>query len=96
MSETVLVAMIGGLALVLAPGGIGAVLLNRKLNVIRDQVANDHDVNLRDDLDTKHTENGDLLHQLVRDVGGIKKDLRTIRKKQYRHDNRLHALETKD
>lgn len=96
MGESVLVALIGGFALVLtAPTSVLALVLNRKVNAIRHQVANDHDVNLRDDLDAKHDDNSALLQTIARDVGGMKEDLRLVRRTQARQDERIHTLETK-
>ncbi|MGK9146674.1 DUF2746 domain-containing protein [Plantibacter flavus] len=96
MGESVLVALIGGCALVLtAPTGLLALVLNRKVNAIRHQVTNHHTVNLREDLDAKHDDNRDLLQTIARDVGGMKEDLRLVRSTQARYDERLYNLETK-
>lgn len=95
MSEQVLIAFIQNSATVLAAAaaGVFGLLINRKVNGIRTQVANHHKVNLRDDLDDKHEENADLLKSLARDMGGMKADVRLIRKTQFKQDRRLLRLE---
>lgn len=96
MSESVLVALIGGCALVLtAPTSLLAIILNRKVNAIRHQVTNHHTVNLREDLDAKHDDNKDLLQTIARDVGGMKSDLRLIRRTQASQGDRILTLEKK-
>lgn len=45
-----------------------------------DQVQNDHSSNLRDDLDDKFDSLTELVKLAVADIGGIKSDLRQIRK----------------
>ncbi|AQX81476.1 hypothetical protein BWO91_17265 [Plantibacter flavus] len=95
MSEQVIISLIqgGATTLAAAAAGVFGLLINRKVNGIRTQVANHHKVNLRDDLDDKHEENADLLKTLARDVGGMKSDVRLIRKTQFKQDRRLLRLE---
>ncbi|MGG7509443.1 hypothetical protein [Plantibacter sp. YIM 135249] len=97
MSDIVIVALISAAALVLtAPASVLMLLVNRRVKALGHQVANDHSVNLRDDLDGKHSETGDLLRELVRDLGGMKQDVRLIRQDQSTHESRIHALEQKE
>ena len=44
----------------------------------RDQLENNHDSNLRDDLDEKFTMLGDTLTAFGRDLGGMKADIRAL------------------
>lgn len=94
MSDAVVVALIGSAQalLVVVAGGVGVPMLMRRLNAIREQVANDHKhadgtpINLRDDLDDKHDENRGILLTIQRDVMWIARQLAD-------HDNRLDGIE---
>ncbi len=94
MSDTVVVALIG------LAGTIVSIVLtarvNGKVKRVRDQVENDHAVdpskttNLREDLDEKHDA---IVNMLRRDVGGIREDIRQIRKDLSGTQDRVHELE---
>jgi uncharacterized protein YoxC len=84
------VAVVGG-ALITALLGIIGVLLGKILgntNKTVDHVANSHvddhgnPINLRDDLDEKFEGLAELVKDLSRDVGGMKEDVRIIRRDQ--------------
>lgn len=61
-----------------------------KTDLVSHNVTNDHAVNLRDDMDTKHDE---LLTMLRRDVGGMREDIRLQRRDHADLAERVHDLE---
>lgn len=79
MSEQVIIALIAMTSslLVVLVGGVVVPVLLKRVNAIRDQVANDHrnpdgtPLNLRDDLDEKHSENHGILLAIQRDVAWL-------------------------
>lgn len=96
MSDPVAVAIVGGLAIVLAAavpvlGATMAKLLGR-VKAVQQQVANDHTnpdgspLNLRDDLDEKHGENHGILLAIQRDVAWLMR-------RQAATDDRVDVLE---
>jgi len=72
-------------AIVGAVGIIIVAMLNRTrqhAKVAADQTQNSHKSNLRDDLDEKFEGLETLLTLMVADVGGMKSDMRSIRREQ--------------
>jgi len=59
----------------------------------REQVENDHDTNLRVELDERHKETRGWFSGLARDIGGIREELRGIRSSQQALDRRVQRLE---
>ncbi|ACE79958.1 hypothetical protein Pukovnik_32 [Mycobacterium phage Pukovnik] len=66
-------------------GVIAPVLLSnhrkqsKTLGTIREQVQNSHGTNLRDDIDEIHRMVREGLHDIRRDIGGLREELRTER-----------------
>ncbi|MEV4642780.1 DUF2746 domain-containing protein [Actinoplanes sp. NPDC049548] len=81
--------------IIVALVGIALELLRRnhkRLGTVRDQVQNNHDTNLRDDVDQVLTGLDDvknMLHQHGRDIGGIREELRHERAERLDVERRL-------
>ena len=82
LTEPVMVQMITTLGLV-----ITAILGGRKLNKVgrdakeaRDQTANTHETNLRDDLDSQHASVIEGLKEVILDIRGLRDDHQATRK----------------
>lgn len=87
----IIVATIGALALVVvAVIGNG---VRRRVKSIQGQVQNDHESNLREELDDRHDETRDWFKDLRRDLGGIREDLRWMRRELSTHSQRIHTIE---
>lgn len=105
MSEGVLIALIAaGPGMVTAALGALSLVKVRRIRqdtaATRDQVENNHDTNLREEADERHEENAGLLRQLVttvngvvRDLGGIRAEIRALRDDDADQRERLHDLE---
>jgi hypothetical protein len=94
----VLVAIVGGLALVV--NGLVANRGRQHAKAARKQVENSHSTNLREEGDERHEENKQLLHDVLERVAGVKSDIRGLRKDVGRlydadrtHEERIHELE---
>jgi hypothetical protein len=81
---TVITALLGYL-------GIITTATRRHARAARDQVQNSHPTNLRDDLDEKFRGLTSLVTTAVRDIGGIKSDIREVRREAA--DDRRHTLD---
>lgn len=97
MSEPIVVAIIGALQAVLI------VLLSRLSHrvtqvkrdaaVTRENVANDHTTNLREESDERHLETRRWFTRLERSIGGIRDDNRIVRTDLSALSTRVHELE---
>jgi hypothetical protein len=97
MTDAVVVAIIAAIA------GIVTTVLQlgsrRQMRAVRDQLENDHAkdphkvTNLRDDLDGKHNELLAPIRAVVRDIGGIREELRQLRRDLSHTNERVDDLE---
>jgi hypothetical protein len=103
MSEAVLVAAISGFAVMGAAGFAFLGVLVQRGNTharrasrdaarARVQLENDHTTNLREEGDERHAENGSKLDQLIRDMGGIRSDIRRLSRRDDTLSDRLDTL----
>lgn len=67
--------------------------IRRRVKSIQGQVQNDHESNLREELDDRHDETRDWFKDLRRDLGGIRQDLRWMRSELSTHSQRIHTIE---
>lgn len=74
--------------------------LRKRSEAIRYEITNDHDQPLRDDMDDKHnaviravSTVAATVRTVVRDVGGIREDIRQLRKDLSHTDERVDDLE---
>jgi uncharacterized protein YoxC len=92
--------------LISATLGVVVVVMSRRVRTIRDQVENDHatdpgkTTNLREDMDDKHNVLMDLVRplvstvrNLVRDIGGMREDMRQLRRDLSHTSHRVDDLE---
>lgn len=108
MSDAVAVQTIAtvGLVLVATLGLLGTVVtvygarLSRRVKAIQGQVQNDHDSNLREDMDAHRTEGREIaeatvaeLQALRSDIGGIRSEIRGLRGDLGRERDRIDDLE---
>lgn len=78
----------------------GVLGVRARVKRVQDQVENDHTTNMREEADERHAENRVALQwlvgtvkNLVRDIGGIRQDLRDLRS-EVRHERvRIDDLE---
>lgn len=91
----VLTAIVGGVALVLVAvvGTVGA-KINGRVRAVQGQVQNDHPMNLRDELDSRHKETRGWWRETRRDIGGIRQDIRDLRADLARERDRIDDIET--
>lgn len=87
-------------AIIVALVGAGVLGIRRRVKRVQAQVENDHTTNLREEQDERHAENSRALHwlvgtvkTLVRDVGGIRQDLRDLRADVRHERDRIDDLE---
>lgn len=97
MTEGVLVAIIGGTqAVVVALISALMVRFNkvrRDTQATRENVVNDHTINLRDENDQRHVEVTRALRDIGRDIGGVRQELRGLRETDRALDRRVTTLE---
>lgn len=87
-------------ALLVALIGAGVLSTRRRIKRVQAQVENDHTTNMREESDERHAENSRALKwlvgtvkTLVRDVGGIRQDLRDLRGDLTHERDRIDDLE---
>lgn len=90
MIEIVVATINGLVALTVLALGI---LLNRKVNKVKDQVVNGHHTNLRDESDERHLENSGKLDLLVKEIPRIRDNIGKIFDRLDRHTDEIHALQ---
>ena len=78
----------------------GVLSTRRRVKRVQAQVENDHSTNMREEADERHAENASALHwligtvkTLVRDVGGIREDVRDLRADVRHERGRIDDLE---
>jgi 5-bromo-4-chloroindolyl phosphate hydrolysis protein len=101
VSDAVLIAIIGAMQAL----GVAVVYAmqrgqRKRTEAIRYEITNDHEQPLREDMDEKHGAIVRLIQSLsaslrsvVRDVGGIREDIRQLRKDLSHTDERVDELE---
>lgn len=101
MSDGVLIAIVGAMQAI-AVALIYAMQRGqrKRTEAIRYEITNDHEQPLREDLDEKHTAVVRLIGTVastaraaVRDIGGIREDIRQLRKDLSHTDERVDELE---
>lgn len=70
--------------------------MSRRVKVIQGQVQNDHQTNLREELDERHTETRSVLGDIRKDIGGLRSEIRAERAERMLLSTKLHNLEQKD
>lgn len=101
MSENLLTTLVGaGQAILVALIGAGVLSTRRSVKRVQAQVENDHTTNMREEQDERHAENTRALswlvgtvNNLVRDIGGIRQDLRDLRADVRHERDRIDVLE---
>jgi hypothetical protein len=97
MTEAEWIAVITGAPIVVVT--ILQLLSRRQIRAVRDQLENDHardphkTTNLRDDLDKKHLEVLDRIRTTGRDIGGLREDVRQLRRDLSHETGRIDELE---
>lgn len=100
MSEPVVVALITATSVVLV--GVLALVgrvsfqitrVRRDTEVTREQVANDHDTNLRVEQDERHDENAQKLDAILEEVQHLRGSVRKLWERSDRHTDQIHDLE---
>lgn len=78
----------------------GVLGVRSRVKRVQAQVENDHATNMREEADERHAENARALHwlvgtvkTLVRDLGGIRQDLRDLRADVRHERDRIDDLE---
>lgn len=99
MSESVVIALIGcAQAVTVAIVGVLAVVIGkvrRDTTATREQVVNDHSTNLREENDGRHAETAGWFRELRRDLGGIREEIRGLRRDDRELSRRVTNLEQK-
>lgn len=99
MSDPVLIALVGCIqAVTVAIVGVLAVRIGkvrRDTTATREHVVNDHTTNFRDENDSRHAETKGWFRELRRDVGGIREDIRLLRKDDRNLSARITRIEQK-
>ena len=101
MSDAVLIAIIGAMQAVAVAGMYAMQRGQRKrTEAIRYEITNDHEQPLREDLDDKHNAVIRLIGTVaatvrtaVRDIGGMREDIRQLRRDLSHTDERVDELE---
>lgn len=101
MSDGVLIAIVGAMqAVAVALVYVGYRGTRKRTDAIKYEITNDHEQPLREDMDDKHTvvvrllnSFGGTLRTAVRDIGGIREDVRQLRKDLSHTDERVDDLE---
>lgn len=98
MTEGETIALITAMqaVIVAAITTLGAVLyrgLRKRTEAIRYDLTNDHSKPLRDDMDDKHRESMRVIRTVVRDIGGMREDVRQLRRDLSHTDERVDELE---
>lgn len=83
----------GVTAILVALIGAGVLSTRRRIKRVQAQVENDHTTNMREEADERHTENTTTLQTIVRDIGGIRGDLRALRSDLTHERDRIDDLE---
>lgn len=100
-STDVVVAAISGFAAIAASWGAGSsVLAARRAKsasedaaVIKREVKNDHQTNMREEQDTRHAENGKKLDQIISTQRDHGQRLQRLEGSEEAHDERLQIIE---
>lgn len=96
-SDDVIVAVITTFGIILTALlsylGVVATGARRHAKAARHQVQNSHEVNLRDDLDEKFEGLADLVKIVIKDQGGMKEDIRLIRREAIADREHIRELE---
>ncbi|QOC24404.1 hypothetical protein IC744_14055 [Microbacterium hominis] len=82
-----------GTAILVALIGAGVLSTRRRVKRVLSQVENDHSTNLREEADERHNENTTTLRTIVRDIGGIRGDIRALRDDLTHERDRIDDLE---
>jgi hypothetical protein len=98
MSDLVIVAIVNGVfAIIVLFLGI---LLNRKVNKVKDQVVNGHESNMREEGDERHAENSDKLDLIIKtqkrhgnEIIRTRNNVTKIFDKLDKHTDQIHDLE---
>lgn len=100
MTEQVVIALIGAVALVLAAmiamiARVNVVItrVRRDSQITREQVANDHDTNLRVEQDERHDENAHKLDVILEEIGHVRGSVRRLWERSDKHTDQIHELE---
>lgn len=87
-------------AILVALIGIGVVGTRARVKRVQAQVENDHSTNMREEADERHKENASALQWLVntvktvvRDIGGLRQDIRDLRADITHERGRIDDLE---
>lgn len=91
MSDAALVALInGGFGIAVIVLGV---LLNRKVNRVREQVENDHPTNMRVEQDERHEENGNKLDKILEQLDAVMGHIVRLWERADSNRERIHAIE---
>lgn len=71
----------------------GVLGVRSRVKSVQAQVENDHTTNMREEQDERHKENSSLLRSVVRDIGGIRQDLRDLRSEVRHERDRIDEIE---
>ena len=100
MSDPVLISIVGCIqAVTVAIVGVLAVRIGkvrRDTTATREHVVNDHSTNFRDENDSRHAETAGWFRELRRDVGGIREEIRGLRRDDRALDRRVTKIEDKE
>lgn len=87
-------------AIIVALIAAGVLSTRRRVKRVQAQVENDHTTNMREEQDARHKENSTALHwlvgtvkTLVRDLGGIRQDIRDLRAEVRHERDRIDDIE---
>lgn len=87
-------------AVLVALIGAGVLSTRRRVKRVQAQVENDHTTNMREEADERHAENSRALQWLVstvkavvRDIGGMRQDIRDLRSDLTHERDRIDDLE---
>lgn len=93
-------AMEAASAVAVALIAAGVLSTRRRVKRVQAQVENDHTTNMREEQDERHEENSRALHwlvgtvkTLVRDLGGIRQEIRDLRADVRHERDRIDDLE---
>ena len=96
-SDDVLVAVITTFGIILTAllGYLGVVATGarRHAKATRNEIQNSHDMNFRDDLDEKFGGLSGLMRIVIKDQGGMKEDIRLIRREAIADREHIRELE---
>lgn len=87
----IIAGSIGALGLVLV--AILGAKINGRVRAVQGQVQNDHQTNLREELDTRHAETRSWWRETRRDIGGIREEIRGLRRDIAHERERIDDLE---